>query len=402
MLGSAASMDFSFSPAELAFAETARTWLEANLPAAWRRDHCWTRVEDPMWLTVARDWQRRLFDGGWAAISWPREQGGRGATVVERWFFDQALDQVGAPRPPAQSYVDLIGPALLAHGTPAQRQRFLTPMVNGDELWCQGFSEPGAGSDLASLRTRAEGRGDEYVVNGQKVWTSHADIADRCFLLCRTEADGPKHKGLSLLLVDMRSPGITVRPLQQMTGSAEFCEVFFDNVRVPADLLVGAPGAGWQIAMGILAHERGPVWTFTFQRRIRRSFEQLVRIARGDRSPGAPLRDPLLRQRLAQSYLEVELLRLIGYRSLTRLLRTGQPGVESSLEKVMGSETDQRLQELAMQVLGPYGVAYDSRHLPEAEAIAENHMYSRSETIMGGTSEIQRNLIAQRILGLPR
>jgi len=383
-------MDFAFTAAELAFAAEARAWLGANLPPAWRRDHCWTRADDAAWLDVARDWQRMLFEGGWAAIAWPRAHGGRGATVIERWLFDQELDAVGAPRPAAASSVDLIGPAILHHGTAAQRDRFLRPLLSGSELWCQGFSEPGAGSDLASLRTRAERRGDTFVVNGQKVWTSHADIADWCFLLCRTEPDAAKHAGLSLLLVDMRSPGITVRPLRQMNGEAEFSEVFFDGVEVGEDRLVGAAGAGWQIAMGILAHERGPVWTFTFQRRIRRSLGELIRSAR-DR--GA-LRDPVVRQRLAQAHIEVELLRLVGYRSLTRLLRTGRPGAESSVEKVLGSETDQRLQELAMDVAGPYGLVPGE--------FGQAWLYSRSETIMGGTSEIQRNVIATRILGLPR
>jgi len=383
-------MDFAFTAAELAFAAEARAWLGANLPPAWRRDHCWTRADDAAWLDVARDWQRMLFEGGWAAIAWPRAHGGRGATVIERWLFDQELDAVGAPRPAAASSVDLIGPAILHHGTAAQRDRFLRPLLSGSELWCQGFSEPGAGSDLASLRTRAERRGGTFVVNGQKVWTSHADIADWCFLLCRTEPDAAKHAGLSLLLVDMRSPGITVRPLRQMNGEAEFSEVFFDGVEVGEDRLVGAAGAGWQIAMGILAHERGPVWTFTFQRRIRRSLGELIRSAR-DR--GA-LRDPVVRQRLAQAHIEVELLRLVGYRSLTRLLRTGRPGAESSVEKVLGSETDQRLQELAMDVAGPYGLVPGE--------FGQAWLYSRSETIMGGTSEIQRNVIATRILGLPR
>ena len=383
-------MDFAFTDAELAFAAEARTWLDAHLPPAWRRDHCWTRADDPAWLEIARDWQRMLFEGGWAAIAWPRAHGGRGATVIERWLFDQELDHAGAPRPAAASTVDLIGPAILQHGSTAQRDRFLRPLLSGRELWCQGFSEPGAGSDLAALRTRAERRDGTFVVSGQKVWTSHADIADWCFLLCRTEAGAPKHKGVSLLLVDMRSPGISVRPLRQMTGEAEFSEVFFDGVEVPADRLVGSPGAGWQIAMGILAHERGPVWTFTFQRKIRRSFEHLVRTVRDS---GA-LHDPVLRQRLAQAHIEVELLRLVGYRSLTRLLRTGEPGVESSIEKVLGSETDERLQELAMQLLGPRGlVPNDFGHA---------YLYSRSETIMGGTSEIQRNVIATRMLGLPR
>ncbi len=303
---------------------------------------------------------------------------------------------MGAPRPPAQSYVDLIGPALLAHGTPAQRARFLEPMVSGAELWCQGFSEPGAGSDLAALRTRAERRGDAFVVNGQKVWTSHADIADWCFLLCRTEPEAPKHKGLSLLLVDMKTPGITVRPLRQMTDDAEFCEVFFEDVRVPAAHLLGAPGAGWAIAMGIVAHERGPMWTFVFQRKIRRSLEQLLGLVR-TRTPAA-LRDPVVRQRLAQAHIEVELLRLAGYRSLTTLLRTGEPGHESSIEKILGSETDQRLQDLAMALLGPYAALRDGA----GSGIVRAYLYARAETIMGGTSEIQRNVIAQRLLGLPR
>jgi len=396
-------MDFSFSEKELAFAAEARAWLEANVPQSWRRDHAWSRAEDSLWTQIAREWQGKLFAGGWAAISWPQEHGGRGATVIERWLFEEQLDRVGAPRPIASSgAVDLIGSALLYHGSPALKERFLKPLLSGTDLWCQGFSEPGAGSDLGSLRTRGERHGDEFIVNGQKVWTSHADLADWCFLLCRTELDAPKHKGISLLLVDMRSPGITVRPLKQMTGDAEFCEVFFDNVRVPADRMVGAPGAGWGIAMGILAHERGPVWTFTFQRRIRRSLETLVRTARSHGSTRTALCDPHTRQRLAQAHIEVEILRLVGYRSLTRLLRTGHPGVESSIEKILGSETDQRLQETAMQILGAYGTVYDAHRLAAVEDVAREYMYSRSETIMGGTSEIQRNLIAQRILGLPR
>ena len=395
-------MDFSFSAQELAFADEAGAWLEANVPPRWRRDRCWSRSDDPLWYEIAREWQRRLYEGGWAAISWPREHGGRGATVIERWLFEEQLDRVGAPRPAAGAYVDLIGPAILYHGTEAQRRRFLRRLLSGEDLWCQGFSEPGAGSDLGALRTRGERRGEEFVVNGQKVWTSYADIADWCFLLCRTEPEAPKHKGISLLLVDMRSPGVTVRPLRQMTGEAEFCEVFFEDVRVPADMMVGAPGAGWPIAMGILAHERGPVWTFTFQRQIRQSFEQLVRTARAHARGRTALADPVVRQRLAQVYAEVTILRLIAYRSLTRLLRTGQPGIESSIEKVLGSETDRRLQEMAMEVFGLAALVAEGRHAIEGGARARAYLYSRGETIMGGTSEIQRNLIAQRILGLPR
>ena len=387
-------MDFSFSESELAFAAEARAWLAANVPAAWRRDRCWNRSDDPMWREIARDWQRKLYDGGWIAISWPREHGGRGATVIERWLFEEELDRAGAPYPPGSANVDMIGQAVLRHGSEAQRARFLKRLLSGEDWWCQGFSEPGAGSDLGSLRCRGERRGDEYVVNGQKVWTSHAEVADWCFLLCRTEMDQPKHKGISLLLVDMKTPGITVRPLTQMTGETEFCEVFFEDVRVPADLMIGPPGAGWQIAMGILQHERGPVWTFTFQRKIRRSLNELVRRVR-EHPASRGIGDPLVRQKLAQSFIDVQLLKLMGYRSLTHILRTGHPGPESSLEKVLGSETDQRLQDAAMGFFGPYVGLADTPGL-------RDFLYARSETIMGGTSEIQRNVIAQRILGLPR
>ncbi|GIW43184.1 MAG: acyl-CoA dehydrogenase [Candidatus Binatia bacterium] len=392
-------MDFSFSEEELAFAAEARAWLETHVPAAWRKDHMWTRSDDALWVAIARDWQRMLYEGGWAAISWPRELGGRGATVVERWLFEEELDRIGAPRPVASSgAVDLIGTALLRHGTEAQKKRFIIPLLSGEELWCQGFSEPGAGSDLASLQTRAERDGEHFVVNGQKVWTSHADLADWCFLLCRTEPEQPRHRGLSLLLVSMHSPGITVRPLRQMTGEAEFCEVFFEDVRVPRDSLLGEPGRGWEIAMGILAHERGPVWTFTFQRKIQRSFHHALTLAcrRGG------LRDPLARQRLAQTWIEVKLLELMGFRSITRLKRTGQPGTESSIEKVLGSETDQRLQEVAWALLGSLGLGAAVGWEESWHRVVHEYLYARSETIMGGTSEIQRNLIAQRLLGLPR
>jgi alkylation response protein AidB-like acyl-CoA dehydrogenase len=394
-------MDFAFSDKELAFAAEARAWLAASLPAEWRRDHAWGRSDDPMWREIARPWQRKLYDGGWIAISWPREHGGRGATVIERWLFEEELDRAGAPYPPGSANVDMIGSAILRHGTDEQRRRFLKRLLSGEDWWCQGFSEPGAGSDLGGLRCRGDRVGDEYVVNGQKVWTSHAEVADWCFLLCRTEPDAPKHKGISLLLVDMKSPGITVRPLTQITRDAEFCEVFFEDVRVPASHMVGEPGTGWQIAMGILAHERGPVWTFTFQRKIRRSFDRLIQLTRQHKGE-AGLRDPRSRQKLAQSYIEVELLKLIGYRSLTRMLRTGHPGSESSLEKVAGSETDQRLQETAMSLFGAYALLEDDARAVDGGQIERAYLYSRSETIMGGTSEIQKNVIAQRILGLPR
>ena len=393
-------MDFSLSQKEVAFAREVRAWLETNLPQEWRKDRLWTRADDPSWDVVARVWQRKLLEGGWGAISWPPEWGGRGATVIERWLFDEELDRAGAPRPYGAASVDMIGTAILHHGSEAQRERFLRPLLRAEEIWCQGFSEPGAGSDLGGLATRAERNGDEFVVSGQKVWTSYANVADWRFLLCRTEHEQAKHRGLSLLLVDMKSAGIEVRPLKQITANSEFCEVFFDAVRVPVANLLGAGGSGWQIAMGILAHERGPVWTFGFQRGIRRSFQRITETAK--RRCGGRVSDPLLRQRLAQAHIEVDVLRLFGYRSLTRWLRTGKPGVESSMEKVLGSETDQRLQQLALEIIGPHAALWRGSHAAEGGDFCNAYLYSRSETIMGGTSEIQRNIIAQRILGLPR
>ena len=323
---------------------------------------------------------------------------------MERWFFDQALDQVGAPRPPAQSYVDLIGPALLQHGSEAQRDRFLRPMVNGDELWCQGFSEPGAGSDLAALRTEAERRGDEYVVNGQKVWTSHADIADWCFLLCRTEPDAPKHKGISLLLVDMKTPGITVRPLRQMTDDAEFCEVFFEDVRVPAD----EPP---RRARRRLEHRHG-------HRRARARPDVDVRLPAQDppqpdpagrswraSTRPAPARcdDPLVRQRLAQAHIEVELLRLMRLPQPDHAAahRPSRPR-ELAREGASAARPTSACRTWRSTCSAPYGALRDGERALGDGAVPRQFLYARSETIMGGTSEIQRNVIAQRILGLPR
>jgi len=381
-------MDFRFTSEEEAFRTEVHDFIEKDCPKE-------LRGGDVSFFEQAGNlfaWRKKVAQKGWVAPAWPKEYGGAGMSIMEQFIYSMETARMRAPAPIfiGALAVAVIGPTIIIYGSEEQKKKHIPKILAGEEMWCQGFSEPGSGSDLASLRTRAERRGDTFVVNGQKVWTSHADIADWCFLLCRTEPDAAKHAGLSLLLVDMRSPGITVRPLRQMNGEAEFSEVFFDGVEVGEDRLVGAAGAGWQIAMGILAHERGPVWTFTFQRRIRRSLGELIRSAR-DR--GA-LRDPVVRQRLAQAHIEVELLRLVGYRSLTRLLRTGRPGAESSIEKVLGSETDQRLQELAMDVSGAHGLLCGD--------FGQAWLYSRSETIMGGTSEIQRNVIATRILGLPR
>ena len=286
-------MDLRFTPEETAFREEVRSFIRENLP---------TDIRDRMRLghgprkedTVR--WQRILNAKGWAGLSWPKEWGGPGWTAIQKMIFLE--ENQAAPAPELSSFnITMIGPVLIQFGTEEQKKRFLPRAANLDDWWCQGFSEPGAGSDLASLKTAAKLEGDHYVVNGQKIWTSTAHMADWCFLLVRTNPNARKRQeGISFLLVDMKTPGITVRPIISIDGSHHLNEVFFDNVRVPAGLLVGAPGAGWQIAMGILAHERGPVWTFTFQRRIRRSFERLVRLARERGAGNGTLTDPLLRR----------------------------------------------------------------------------------------------------------
>ncbi len=391
-------MDFDLNQRETAFRDDLRGWLTRELPDPWRSPH----PKEP-WTDATRDlarrWQARLAEGRYLAMDWPASYHGREATLGERIVLQQELMAARAPRILGHVGLDLVGPALIAHGTLSQQARHLEPIRTGFELWCQGFSEPGAGSDLGGLRTRAVLEGDHWVVNGQKVWTSIAEVADFCFLLARTDVDVRKHAGISALIVDMRTPGITVRPLHQLTGEAEFNEVFFENVRVPRENLVGAEGAGWKIAMGILSHERGPMWAFMFHGYMREDLRQLTALVR----QRGLADDPLIRQRLAEGWIGVELMRLLGTRSLTAEGRGEQLGPRTSLEKLFGSELSQSVRTLAMDVLGPDALlAIDEPRAPWEGRWQRFHLFSRADTIMGGTSEIQRQVIAQQVLGLPR
>jgi alkylation response protein AidB-like acyl-CoA dehydrogenase len=291
----------------------------------------------------------------------------------------------------------MAGPVLIRHGTEAQKRRFLRPILTSDEVWCQGFSEPGAGSDLASLRTSAVADGDDFVVSGQKVWTSFAHYAQWCMLLVRTDPRAPKHRGITFLVVDMRSPGITIRPLRQISGDDDFNELFFDNVRVPRTNVVGEVDDGWSIAITCLMHERA---TLTFQRQLQSRTALAEMLASLD---GGTRRDPVKRQRFASIFIDSEIIRLTAYRGLTRQLRGHPPGPEGSIEKLFWSEMYQRQLELMMDVLGPYGQLMPG----SPHAVASGHwphlfLYSRGRTIAAGTSEVQRNIIADRVLGLPR
>ncbi|MCS6924904.1 MAG: acyl-CoA dehydrogenase [Candidatus Binatia bacterium] len=395
-------MDFSFSPEEERFRQELRAWLKENLPPGWGTP-AFTMPKGDERIAFLRDWQRRLYEGGYLGLSWPKEYGGRGASMVELAIFNEEMARVEAPGPLNILGLSMAGPTIIVHGTEEQKKRYLPKILSCEEIWCQGFSEPGAGSDVAAIRTRAELKGDEFIVNGQKVWTSLAHIADWCMLLVRTDPDAPKHRGLSYILVDMHSPGITVRPLRQMTGEAEFNEVFFEDVRVPRANLLGELNQGWRVALTTLMNERGTA-SFGTQARFRIIYDNLVELAKKSTVNGRPaIQDPLIRQQLAQHFIDVELLKYNCFRNFTRLLRGGTPGPEGSILKLWWSELNQRMQETALALQGPYSqLMRESPWVIEGGRWQYNFLRSRGNTIEAGTSEIQRNIIAERVLGMPK
>ncbi len=393
-------MDLTLTDEELQFRDELRAWLEANVPKDWERvreESLRDRFE------FLRRWQRKLYDAGWAGVSWPKEYGGRGASLMQQVIFWQEMAQAGAPPLANVLGLGLIGPTIIAFGTEFQKKRYLQKILSAEEIWCQGFSEPNAGSDLASLQTEARIEGDHYLVNGQKVWTSYGWVADWCEVVVRTDPAAPKHKGLTVLIVDMKSPGVEVRPLRQMTGETEFNEVFFRDVRVPAGNVLGEVNRGWDVALGTLMHERG-TFGAGLQILYRRNIERLIELARTLHRSGRPAAEnPVLRQKLAQCYAEVEIMRLNQMRAFSRISATGVPGPEGSIQKIFWSELNQRLQQVAQELLGPYGQLEGS----DARAIdrgnwAYGYLRARGNTIEAGTSEIQRNIIGHFVLGLPR
>lgn len=390
-------MDFRFDDQTEAFRRAFRTWLEANVPDT-------PMPDDPdAAFRYRREWQRRMYDAGWAGMYWPAEYGGRGATLFEQAVFSLEMARAQAPEMANTLGLMIVGPTLMAHGTEEQKKRYIPKILSAEEIWCQGFSEPNSGSDLASLQTRAVEDGDDFVVNGQKIWTSMAQYADRCILLVRTDPQAPKHRGISFLLVDMHSAGITVKPLRQITGGAEFNEVFFTDVRVPKSHLVGDLNAGWRIAMTTLTHERGSA-AFGNQVTIKRRLDDIITVAKTMTRNGQPLSaNPLLRQKLAAAYIDVDIMRLNNYRSITSHLRGQAPGPEASLDKLYWSEMHQRIQEIGQEILGPLSqLSPASPYYPTSVDLAYFFLFSRAETIFSGTSEIQKNIIGERVLGLPK
>lgn len=369
-----------------------RQWLDDTLPL--RRE----APRDPAdKIALSRLWQRQLFDGGWAGISWPVAYGGRGADTVQQLIFNEECIRAGAPDSLNLSVaLGLVGPTLIHCGTEEQRERFLPRILRGEDIWCQGFSEPNAGSDLASLSMRGVVRGDAIAVTGQKIWTSFAQHADWCILVVRTNPEARRHDGLTFLLVDLRSPGITIRPLVEITGEAWFNEVFFDDVAVPLENVVGAVDRGWDVVITTLMHERGGTAPHA---RLRQEHEALVRwvVSKGRRG------DPIIRQRLAKQATEVSIARLNAYRNACEIVRTGQPGAEGSILKLYWSELEQRIMDDAFEILGAPAVLLAGDPAAAAGGFwARELLWSRAATIYAGTSEVQRNIIAQRVLGLPR
>jgi alkylation response protein AidB-like acyl-CoA dehydrogenase len=377
-------MDLTFSEPELAFRDELRGWLSDHEVA---REPAGDEDAHYAWR---RDFQRELARDGWAAVHWPPEYGGRGATLTQSAIFFEELGRSGGPLPANVLGLLLAGPTIMTWGTPEQKERYLTPILTAEEIWCQGFSEPDAGSDLASLKTRAVQDGDEWVITGQKVWTSAAQYSKWCMLVARTDPEVPKHKGLTYFLMDMEQEAVQVRPLRQITGESEFNELFIDGARIPAENVLGGVGNGWKVALTTLMNERAGL-AFFLQVRLRQLLDRLI----AEAAQRDLLDDPVVADRLGEMHLKAEVLRLTAYRGLTAIEKYGQPGPEGSLTKWMWSETNQQLTQLAADLLGPTALEAGGRWAYEL-------LRARGNSIEGGTTEVLKNIVAERVLGLPK
>jgi alkylation response protein AidB-like acyl-CoA dehydrogenase len=390
-------MDFDFTPEQEAFRKEVRAWLETHLPDDLRGKAFASSRADVEEVKRLRAWQKTMAEAGFVGMDWPREFGGRGATIVEMVILYQEMARAESPQILNRGGVSMLGPTLMKYGTPAQQGRFLRKILTAEEIWCQGFSEPNAGSDLANLQTRALRDGDHYVVNGQKVWTSMGHVADWGFFLVRTDPNAAKHKGISFLLVDMKTPGITVRPLRQMTGEAEFNETFLDNVRVPVANLVGKENEGWSVAITTLAYERD-LLTFIRHISLRNALHRLVGLVR-DRGRAA---DPIIRQKVAALWIGEQVLQMNAYRSLTRILRGAAPGPEGSTSKLYWSHLDQELAQVATEVIGPASQLEGTAWAPDEGQWEFYALLAQASGIRAGTTEILKNILGERVLGLPK
>jgi alkylation response protein AidB-like acyl-CoA dehydrogenase len=388
-------MDLTLSPSEEAFRDELRAWLADNHPGEVPDDENYA-------FEFRRKWQAELHEGGWAGISWPKEFGGRGATLIEQAIFSEEMVRANAPSPANVLGLVMGGPVVIHHGTQEQKERYLEPILSAKEIWCQGFSEPEAGSDLASLKTRAVKRNGGWAVSGQKVWTTLAHEAKWCMLVARTDADAPKHQGLTYFLMDMEQDGVEVKPLVQITGEAEFNEIFMDEAYIPDENVVGGVGNGWGVAITTLMNERAGL-AFAAQAALKTNIREAIDLAKSVKRDGTTVaEDPVIRDRLAQLFIESEIFRVTNYRGLTKIMKNGVPGPEGSLGKWQWAEVNQRLMELALEIEGPYAQFADSSEY----ALDGNWQYqflrTRANSIEGGTTDILKNIVAERVLGLPK
>ena len=391
-------MDLTFTSADDEFRDEVRTWLEENRPRDPRPVH-----DRPAMREYDLAWQRKQAADGWAGISWPTEYGGRGASLIQALIWFEEYGRQGLPGIDAcfvgQSHA---APTLMANATAEQKGFHLPKILAGEVIWCQGFSEPDAGSDLASLQTKAEIDGDQLVVTGQKIWTSFADVADWQELLVRTDRDAPKHKGITWVICDMKAPGIEIREIETMDEEHEFCEVFYDEVRIPLSSVVGQVNDGWRVAMSTLSFERGTAFTAN-QVRLAKVVEDLIEFARRHVGPDGrrpAIDDDEIARRLSQSRAEVAAMRAMTYAGISRSATQGTPGPEGSMIKLYYADLAQRIYVLAFDILGEDGLHFLNRWVPGGWS--GSYLYSHAISIGGGTSEIQRNIIGDRVLGLPR
>ncbi|HEY4421095.1 MAG TPA: acyl-CoA dehydrogenase family protein [Pseudonocardia sp.] len=389
-------MDLTYTAAEEAFRSELRSWLRASIPEEWQRPGFWENLDGDESFRLRRDWERDKALAGFAGIEWPTEFGGRGGTPGMRAIYDEEMVLARAPRTVNPLGLSFLAPTVMAIGTDAQKKEIIGPLLRNEVIWCQGFSEPGAGSDLAALSTKGVRDGDDFVVNGQKVWTTNAVHGDKIFTMVRTEAGSAKHRGISMLLIDMHQPGVEARPLKQMSGASEFGEVFFTEARVPATDCLGEIGDGWRTAMLLLSFERGASGIAQYTE-FRRQYDEIVEVAK---KLGRD-RDPVVRDKLARVLVELECLRLHAMHVLTQVEQGRDLGFEASMTKLQWSETFQDLWEVFDDIVGE-DATLDSVDDLDLRPFHGQSMWSRSVTIWGGSSQVQRNITAERVLGLPR
>jgi alkylation response protein AidB-like acyl-CoA dehydrogenase len=387
-------MDLTYTDEQQAFREEVRTWLAANVPAERLRS-----FDTEEGFQQHRDWEAKLNQGRWGMVTWPEELGGRSCDLIEWLIFEEEYYRAGAPLRVNQNGIFLLGPTLMEYGTDEQKARFLPKMATGEEVWCQGWSEPNAGSDMAAIRARAELDGDHYVINGQKTWSTRAVWADWCFGMFRTDPESERHRGLTFVLVPLDTPGITVRPIPQLDGLPGFAEIFFDNVRVPVENRLGGEGEGWAVAMATAGFERGLM--LRSPARFQETARRLVELYKENRESAD--RDPAVRDAVMRAYLDAEAYCLTTYQTACRMMQGGKIGAEASTNKIFWSELDQSMHATAMSILGARAELWP--HAPDASGVGnwlDGWLFSQSGPIYAGTNEIQRNIIAERMLGMPR